>query len=327
MKLAVCFSGDIRFIKECYNNIYEYILKNNEVDVYAHLWWDNKYQGKIFRFHSDHTFENEDLGKLFLDYYKPQIKFPDVYTGTTGVYANDNNPNHNILFGQINYFGLLSQYYSKMKVNELCEKSGIKYDSVIHLRVDCVIDDGRYITETLKNINYKENIFICSTMNGGPKYCGHHPNEPSDWFFIGPQNKITTYVNMLYNLLRVYRKHKVFHIKDYIIQVFKDMKEPSLYIFDSGTSVYRPLDMFPEQSKFIHLNYYYDNFDFNKLEWVDLLNKYLPYYSKYMNFKEFFCKCGNNEFNVIQNSIENMDDIYRIIECNKCKHSQIFPSI
>jgi SAM-dependent methyltransferase len=164
-------------------------------------------------------------------------------------------------------------------------------------------------------------------MYGGPKYCGHHPNLPSDWFFLGPPDKMSVFTKALYELLYVYRKREVLHIQDYLCLVVKHINV-SAALIDSGTSVYRPPTMFKGDYKFIEVNNYFDNFDFVKLEWKDIHNEYLPYYAKYINFNEVNCiLCGKTEFDVYNNVIRKYDkDIYRVIKCHSCNHIQLFPN-
>ena len=51
MKIALCFHGLPRLIQNCYSDIYNHFIKNNNVDIYAHFWWDESYKGKINRLH------------------------------------------------------------------------------------------------------------------------------------------------------------------------------------------------------------------------------------------------------------------------------------
>lgn len=331
MKIALCFSGNIRFLQECYPDINKYMIADNDVDIYAHLWWDSSYKGQIFRFHSADRFEDRDMDKEFIELYKPkkyiieiQRKFIDTYKGQPTIYSDEKT---NILFGQINYFNQLSQYYSKMKVNELCENSGINYDVVIHLRTDCVVDQHRYLMDTINMSNYKTELCIVSTMCGGPKYCGHHPNLPSDWFFLGPPDKTSIFTKALYELLYVYRKYKVVRIQDYLDLVVKHINI-SMSLIDSGTSVYRPPTMFKGNDKFIEIHNYFDNFDFVKLDWIDINNVFLPYYAKYINFNDISCIiCKKNGLDLYNNVIRKHEtDIYRVIKCDSCNHIQLFPN-
>ena len=49
MKIAVCFSGQPRFINECSPSILENVIGNYDVDVYAHLWFDEDLQTKPYK--------------------------------------------------------------------------------------------------------------------------------------------------------------------------------------------------------------------------------------------------------------------------------------
>jgi len=332
MKIALCFSGNIRFLQECHPDIKKYLIDNNDVDIYAHLWWDSSYKGKIFRFHSADRFEDRDLDLEFIELYKPkdyiieiQQKFMDVYVGSNmEIYGNEIS---NALLGQTGFFNQMSQYYSKMKANELCEKSGIKYDVIVHLRTDCVIDSGRFLKDTLNKVDSKNQLYMVSTMHGGPKYCGHHPNLPSDWFFVGEPKKMQLFTKSLYELLYVYIKYKSIHIQDYLITVLNHIQLPVLLI-DSGTSVYRPNTMFRGSNLFVEPENYFNNFDFEKKEWKDINHPCLPYYTKFINFKENHCiLCGKTQFDIYQNCIRKYKtEIYRIIQCKSCNHIQLFPN-
>ena len=269
MKISLCFSGNLRFIDNCYPNIKKYLLDDLKPDIYAHFWWDNEYQGKIFRFHSADRFEKQDLGKYFCDLYKPkniilepQGKFIDVYTGGDNDICKGND---NILWGQINYFNQQSQYYSKMKATELCVQSGIKYDYIIHLRTDAVIENNNNILQYIKQ-NKENKIFIASTMEGGPKYAGHHPNLLTDWFFFGNPQVINLFTYNLYHLLKKYRKDKLLHIQDYIYKICDELNQKHIrcYKFNSETSILRPKSMFNPDPLFVSPDKYNNNFDFKK---------------------------------------------------------------
>jgi hypothetical protein len=86
--------------------------------------------------------------------------------------------------------------------------------------------------------------------------------------------------------------------------------------------------MFSGNECFIDVNHYFDNFDFEKREWIDIDNPYLPYYAKYINFKKVECiLCKNNDFDLYNNDVRNFSkDIYRIIQCKSCNHIQLYPN-
>lgn len=71
MKIALCLSGQPRFIKEAFPYIKENIIDcNPNVDVFIHCWFDEKEAGKKFSNTSDTTREE---GNGLLDINTPQL--------------------------------------------------------------------------------------------------------------------------------------------------------------------------------------------------------------------------------------------------------------
>ncbi len=50
MKLALCFSGQPRFTEECSGSILANVIQKHDVDVFAHLWFDEDLQTKPYKF-------------------------------------------------------------------------------------------------------------------------------------------------------------------------------------------------------------------------------------------------------------------------------------
>ena len=46
MKIALCLSGQPRYLDEGFYYLYENILKKYSVDVFIHTWWDNEMKNK-----------------------------------------------------------------------------------------------------------------------------------------------------------------------------------------------------------------------------------------------------------------------------------------
>lgn len=323
MKIALCFSGNIHSLQECYPNIKKYLMDNNDVDVYAHLWWHTSYKGQKFSFNSTDCFVNRDMDKEFIELYKPknyiielQRKFLTRYTG------ENSDDKLNVLTSQINYFNLLSQYYSKMKSNELSENSGIKYDVVVHLRTDCLVKPNRYLIDTLKMCDYNNCLCLSSNAYESEEYCLTQDAVPTDWFSIGNPEMMSIFTKQLYELLRGYRTSDLINNNLHLNNVLKNL-HAKVFSFDSGTSVYS----YSNIADSIERINYSDIFDFEKWEWIDVNNN-LPHYAKYINFNGFNCIiCGNNEFDIHNNVIRNYAvDIYRIIKCHGCSHIQLFPN-
>ena len=72
MKIAVCFSGQPRFIPECAMSILENFLKLYDVDVYAHFWWHESMYGKPFHHEYHDVVENKDPIADFKRIYQPK---------------------------------------------------------------------------------------------------------------------------------------------------------------------------------------------------------------------------------------------------------------
>lgn len=304
MKIALCFSGCPRLIDECYPDIKKYFIDGNDVDVFAHLWWDNSYQGKKSCFHSEHIYPNKDIGKLFQNLYNPiETIIEKQYSfEKNDIYEEDDNiickKGDTFLWDKINYFNWQSQYYSKMKSAEICYEyayeNDIHYDYVIQCRTDMICDPGRYIIrilDNLKKIKSENEIYIGSTMieeEEEEKGKGViQSNITSDWFYIGSIIDIFVFSKHLYELLQIYRKYKTFNDQDYIVQVCQ-YTHLNYVVINSGTSIICHKSMFNgnnNETLFIESNHYKNNFDFKKCEWIDSDNNNLPYCAKHIRFK------------------------------------------
>jgi len=52
MKVALLYSGQPRYVKECHSNHIKTFYRKNpdsEIDVFAHIWYDEKLVGSYFR--------------------------------------------------------------------------------------------------------------------------------------------------------------------------------------------------------------------------------------------------------------------------------------
>ena len=46
MKVALCFSGQPRFVNECSDLIINNAIQNYDVDIFGHLWFDDDLKNK-----------------------------------------------------------------------------------------------------------------------------------------------------------------------------------------------------------------------------------------------------------------------------------------
>ena len=49
MKIALCFSGQPRFVNECSPLIRNNVIQDYDIDVFAHLWFDDDLQTKPYK--------------------------------------------------------------------------------------------------------------------------------------------------------------------------------------------------------------------------------------------------------------------------------------
>lgn len=192
MKVALCFSGQPRFIEEGFYFINEYIIKEYSPDIFAHLWIDHDAQKLPYKFGGNGEWINQrleiDAIEKFDHLYSPLVlktensKFflrKDEYFENSakkfwkGAIQNESEPNFKMR--QIN--NSLSYFYSLNQVN-LLQKSysyenNFTYDVVIRLRTDSMIkselDLSRVRENTLyfTNINKQPRKLICDWVNFG----------------------------------------------------------------------------------------------------------------------------------------------------------------
>ena len=75
MKLALCFSGQPRFVEECSSLILKNVIQDYDVDVFAHLWMDEELQNKPYKYGGDGGWEHQRIksnaDEIFRDIYHP----------------------------------------------------------------------------------------------------------------------------------------------------------------------------------------------------------------------------------------------------------------
>lgn len=139
MKLAICYSGNLR--------TYEYCVKNHsslveQADVYISTWDEIKFSNSI----------NDDW------HYKINLEVPDIINEDYIISKTPKNLNikkikidnldvvslkkikENPLFSDDRIQGLSNQYFKIKDCFDLVVNSGIEYDYIIRLRPDITID-------------------------------------------------------------------------------------------------------------------------------------------------------------------------------------------
>ena len=135
MKIALCFSGNIRDLNET-KNFWTELIEKYKMDVYASFW----------------DIENAELGDSlnnFLTIYTPkkyEIESYKIFKESTQDIASLNIESPDILADRFKEtskaFGQLAMYYKVWKCNMLSKQLGIEYDLVIRARIDTLLDEN-----------------------------------------------------------------------------------------------------------------------------------------------------------------------------------------
>ena len=210
MKIALCFSGQPRYINKSFEQFDKNILSKNDVDVYAHLWWDDSYLGKPFvweskdRYPEDYNpleeFKNKFNPKgLIVEPHKPKDYFGYEQFPTTSLFdpSMDSDVIRSIVTRQ------RSQWYS---INQSMSFDGLEsYDLLVRVRTDLTfngpIDFSEYETD-------KVYMMDGSIQCGGDRYY-------QDWFWFGPYEYMKQ-INSTYEKIIPYYKNGLRHMHELI---------------------------------------------------------------------------------------------------------------
>ena len=193
MRIALCFSGQPRFINKVAPIIKENIIGDYNVDVFAHLWFDEELQSKPYKFGGEGGWRNQRIDPNAIDDFKKQYnpkgllvqsskKFlnsylSDNYEASLKRYkwgAIDNPEEPDFAIRDVN--NITSYYYSLMKVcmlkKEYEYEHDFKYDMVIKIRTDSIVHN---------KIDYESFINVKNTVF----YSGNQAQSDgmiNDWF-------------------------------------------------------------------------------------------------------------------------------------------------
>jgi hypothetical protein len=207
MRVALCFHGLPRLVERCFPDIKKFFLEGNEVDIYAHFWWDKSHQGKVNRLHvNEKNPVGEDPIEIFKRLYKPnEVEFEDCpenidlseypIEGYTNPEAREDSKYSKIMCSFLLY-GLYCRFRSAKNVLELVKDKN-QYDLVCLIRSDTCLLRQTSLKEETVGIDYKNGVYFPSTMSGGPMYAGEHANRLGDWLFLGDHDNLKTYIDTI----------------------------------------------------------------------------------------------------------------------------------
>lgn len=229
MKIALCFFGFPREVEACYPNIFDTTIRSTEgvkVDVYAHLWWEDKLGKTPYHEKSPHAREGrlmrkfqENENKIFEDLYLPRkiltekpLKIEEFDFSQYEDAQKRESPNPITDFGVLGiapnaplwsgirtnrvFFNEYSQWKSKKNSLELAIKSEEKYDFYILARTDLAIKYRLEYDKLNKDTLYCSNGMVFGGTGG---YLGS--DYPfSDLFACGNLKNMDSYTRFFDNI-------------------------------------------------------------------------------------------------------------------------------
>jgi len=138
-RIALCYSGRPRSILDCYKNHQDnFGLGNDNVDVFAHLWFDETLTGTNFRQDvGQGTWPNNEIKKWIDENWSPKKivyetprSFDHMFTENWNTQWHQSHPKDN----QISMFYGIEQAINLKKQYENEHK--FKYDYVVRMRTD-----------------------------------------------------------------------------------------------------------------------------------------------------------------------------------------------
>jgi DNA-binding Lrp family transcriptional regulator len=207
MKVAVCFSGQLRYVKEYSQYILPHLIQQYEkVDVYAHLWYSEEMLGKPF--HHEFLDEYKESPDEFIQIYSPKnyvfekqyIHAQPISTGCNERDLQSMKPEDRIQ----SIYRIFSQWYSVKKCYELIENPE-EYDFIIRLRTDAFIQKPILLKEFDKSI-----LYVQSGRGAGydRRFC--------DWFALGGPDVMKKYCLETYNDVFTYYQNGIIHMHHFM---------------------------------------------------------------------------------------------------------------
>jgi hypothetical protein len=181
MRIAICFSGQPRFIEECYPGIKSNIIDSNgnhEIDIFVHTWFSPDITGKVlyhnlFSSFSGNAKIKENSIDRIKELYNPKeirVESPLNFKPTVDYNGGFNTQirvceemgmNKND-FIQMRLNSIYSSLYSIMQSNLLKKKSelegGFTYDFVLKLRFDNIINSPIILSDFDPNYLYHQEM-------------------------------------------------------------------------------------------------------------------------------------------------------------------------
>ena len=204
MRVAVCLSGQMRSFRECYPDIYQYIIEPNKADVFLHTWYDEDQleQCAYDTRRTNTTFkkgDDQELVSLYkpvayriekpITFRNPNIQLPTSYIQRTKGSIHRECTEQEVIEHAVH--STYSMFYSIYQCNQIKEEYAyihkINYDMVIRLRYDLGVK------EPLLCDKYPENYIYYADLS--------HPDKLiSDWINMGSTPIMNIYASTFLHL-------------------------------------------------------------------------------------------------------------------------------
>jgi hypothetical protein len=203
MKIAICFSGQPRFVSECYQGIKPNLIDangNHDIDVFVHTWFSDETSEKILYHNEFSSFSGEakikktsveEIKELYnpLDLMvEPPMDFLPV-VDYEGSFARQINASHKMGVDKSEYIKMrlnshYSSLYSIMQANLLKKKHelnhGFLYDWVLKLRFDNIVKSHIDLSNLDSNFLYHQEM-------------GKGESEIADWINFSNSKNMDSY--------------------------------------------------------------------------------------------------------------------------------------
>lgn len=194
-KIALCISGQPRYIDEGYKEICNFILSKYDVDCFVHTWWSDDLKNKqiILNDNRKCVYDEHTIEKI-IKYYNPKLMLLEqqkIFKIFDDVDYETLNPQSVFsMFYSIKIANSLKQFYEK--------ENDIEYDLVIRCRTDIKFNKFNL------NLNILDKEFIYTDSV--------HPNIVNDQFAIGSSKKMDQYASLFDRM----NEYKISGFKNFI---------------------------------------------------------------------------------------------------------------
>lgn len=156
MKTAICFYGQPRFVKVCFERYYSKIIKHYSADVFIHTWFSDHKIGDYYP--AGRTVGGSIESHELLIHEKTLSDLVEIYSPKKIKYEWYDDE-----IMKLDSNSVLCQYYSQREVKNLKkeyeEENNMIYDLIIRSRFDCVssnfydkiVDDHLNVPNTCPN--------------------------------------------------------------------------------------------------------------------------------------------------------------------------------